>query len=128
MIKRYTSDPLEIEAIKFNGENYKECEDFIGKKNYDNTLNYPNIKTKEGIMEVSIGDYIIKGTHGEFYPCKPDIFEYKYRETLKIKPKMTKIQILYGKSLVEKIKNNNIYNYIKVKVLKIVSRIERRIK
>ena len=78
MINKYKSIQVEIEAIKFDGENYKECEKFIGKENYDNTLDYLNIKTKEGVMHVSVGDYIIKGTHGEFYPCKPDIFEYKY--------------------------------------------------
>lgn len=36
------------------------------------------IKTLEGDMLVSIGDYIIKGVQGEFYPCKPDIFEQTY--------------------------------------------------
>ena len=29
-------------------------------------------------MEISIGDYIIKGVKGEFYPCKPDVFEMTY--------------------------------------------------
>lgn len=36
------------------------------------------IKTLEGEMTVSAGDYIIKGVKGEFYPCKPDIFEATY--------------------------------------------------
>ena len=36
------------------------------------------IKTLEGEMKASIGDYIIKGVKGEFYPCKPDIFEMTY--------------------------------------------------
>lgn len=36
------------------------------------------IYTLEGDMEVSLGDYIIKGVKGEFYPCKPDIFEMTY--------------------------------------------------
>lgn len=31
-------------------------------------------------MEASIGDYIIKGVKGEFYPCKPDIFLATYEE------------------------------------------------
>lgn len=31
-------------------------------------------------MEASVGDYIIKGVAGEFYPCKPDIFEKTYEE------------------------------------------------
>ena len=29
-------------------------------------------------MKASVGDYIIKGVNGEFYPCKPDIFEKTY--------------------------------------------------
>lgn len=36
------------------------------------------IKTLEGVMEVSDGDWIITGVKGERYPCKPDIFEQTY--------------------------------------------------
>ena len=36
------------------------------------------IHTKEGTMAASLGDWIIKGVKGEFYPCKPDIFEATY--------------------------------------------------
>lgn len=36
------------------------------------------IRTLEGMMTASAGDYIIKGVNGEFYPCKPDIFEKTY--------------------------------------------------
>lgn len=73
----YIKRPLEIEAIIFDGDNFKECLKFIGD-NHDSTLNYPNIKTLEGTMKVSKGDYIIKGINGEFYPCKPDIFRKTY--------------------------------------------------
>ena len=38
------------------------------------------IPTLEGDMLVRPGDYIIKGVQGEFYPCKPDIFEQTYEE------------------------------------------------
>ena len=38
------------------------------------------IRTLEGDMKVSYGDYIIKGVNGEFYPCKPDIFEKTYEK------------------------------------------------
>ncbi len=37
-----------------------------------------SIKTLEGSMIASIGDWVIKGVAGEFYPCKPDIFEQTY--------------------------------------------------
>ena len=36
------------------------------------------INTLEGIMRANYGDWIIKGVKGEFYPCKPDIFEQTY--------------------------------------------------
>lgn len=36
------------------------------------------IHTLEGVMEASSGDWIIKGVAGEFYPCKPDIFDKTY--------------------------------------------------
>jgi len=38
------------------------------------------IETLEGEMHVSEGDFIIKGIQGEFYPCKPDIFEQTYEK------------------------------------------------
>lgn len=38
------------------------------------------IRTLEGDMRVSDGDWIVKGIEGEFYPCKPDIFEQTYQE------------------------------------------------
>lgn len=38
------------------------------------------IPTLEGDMTASFGDYIIKGVQGEFYPCKPDIFEQTYEK------------------------------------------------
>lgn len=38
------------------------------------------IRTMEGEHIASVGDYIIKGVAGEFYPCKPDIFEKTYEE------------------------------------------------
>lgn len=38
------------------------------------------IRTLEGDMRVSYGDWVIKGVKGEFYPCKPDIFVETYEE------------------------------------------------
>lgn len=43
------------------------------------TLSYElYVKTLEGEMKVSVGDYIIRGVKGELYPCKPDIFKDTY--------------------------------------------------
>lgn len=41
-------------------------------------VNYLDIVTLEGEMQASPGDWIIRGVQGEFYPCKPDIFEQTY--------------------------------------------------
>jgi hypothetical protein len=70
-----------IEYVIFDGDNFKECSDFIGENNFDNTLSYPNIITSEGIMRVNVGDYIIKEPFDKergYYLCKPDIFEKTY--------------------------------------------------
>lgn len=40
------------------------------------------IKTLEGDMKANIGDYIIKEINGEYYPCKPDIFEKTYERVI----------------------------------------------
>ena len=39
---------------------------------------YAEIKTLEGVMRANEGDWIIRGIAGEYYPCKPDIFEQTY--------------------------------------------------
>jgi hypothetical protein len=44
----------------------------------DPTTGYILIATLEGVMQAKPGDYVIKGTHGEFYPVKPEIFEANY--------------------------------------------------
>jgi hypothetical protein len=52
-----------------------------GKATYGQQKNGPVevlISTLEGVMRADIGDWIIKGVNGEFYPCKPDIFKATY--------------------------------------------------
>lgn len=79
MIKKYRKKPVTIEAIQWNGENLFEIDKFTqGKvKNHESVLIIP---TLEGDMYASLSDYIIKGVNGEFYPCKPDIFDKTYDE------------------------------------------------
>ena len=80
-MSKYRKKPVEIEAVKFNHEEW-----FLKKRGaYPMVTNdplsmKPIILTLEGPMHVSDGDYIIKGVKGEFYPCKPDIFEETYDE------------------------------------------------
>jgi predicted nucleotidyltransferase len=78
-LARYRKKPVVIEAMKFNGSNQDEIKRFTenGAINLRASMVIP---TEEGDMEASIGDYIIKGVQGEFYPCKPDIFEQTYEK------------------------------------------------
>lgn len=39
-----------------------------------------SIRTLEGTMYAEPGDFVICGVKGEFYPCKPDIFEATYEK------------------------------------------------
>ena len=85
-MKKYQKKPVVIEAIQFidNAERLTEISDFVGEGlsiDYSQPDN-PTLKiqTLEGVMTASVGDFIIKGVKGEFYPCKPDIFEQTYEE------------------------------------------------
>lgn len=92
MVKQYKKKPVAVSALQWNGRNLGELKDFVGEsltyefldtawevgKAKPFVLIY--IKTLEGDMLVSEGDYVIKGIKGEFYPCKPDIFEQTYEE------------------------------------------------
>ena len=78
MIRRYKTKPCEIEAIQWTGYNEKQVCDFVKDKHFVSWDGDLMIVTLEGEMRASIGDYIIKGLRGEFYPCKPDVFAKKY--------------------------------------------------
>lgn len=71
-----------IEAVQFTGNNVDEILEFA-KDSFNNpSTSKIVIPTLEGNMLASIGDYIIKGVNGEFYPCKPDIFDKTYEEVV----------------------------------------------
>jgi hypothetical protein len=82
--RRYRKKPVVIEAIQWTGENGQAMRDFFG--NIDGwgftsgaaSTGQIFIQTLEGTMLADRGDYIIKGVRGEYYPCKPDIFEETY--------------------------------------------------
>ena len=75
---RFRKKPVEVDAIQFVGGNRDQISDFVGKDLLLETQGTPTIQTLEGDMKVSIGDWVIKGVQGEFYPCKPDIFAQTY--------------------------------------------------
>jgi hypothetical protein len=76
---KYRKKPVVIEAVQYDSE-IQTVVDFAGFDNteFDHKTTKLYIKTLEGDMLVSRGDYVIKGVQGEFYPCKPDIFEATY--------------------------------------------------
>lgn len=79
MVKKYKTKPCEIEAVQWTGDNEQEIQIFTKGGSYITFLDEElRIRTLEGDMRADLGDYIIKGLKGEFYPCKPDIFEKKY--------------------------------------------------
>lgn len=76
---KYRKKPVVIEAVQWRGENYAEVLAFAKTlrtgRDEDGSLRIP---TLEGVMKAATGDWIIKGVKGEFYPCKPDIFDAIY--------------------------------------------------
>ncbi len=88
---KFRKKPVVIEAVQWNGKNFDEAMNFMqefhgSKFNYENAEEAAykcgkiSIRTLEGIMTCNKMDWIIKGVNGEFYPCKPDIFEKTYEE------------------------------------------------
>jgi hypothetical protein len=80
-IKRYKKKPVEVQAVQLTPENGPIVWEWADSKPYyepDGTLSGLSIYTLEGRMKADFGDYVIKGVKGEFYPCKPDIFEATY--------------------------------------------------
>lgn len=76
---KYRKKPVVIEAVQWDGYNIEEIQSLES----DRELHYFEggeliICTLEGNHHASVGDYIIKGVHGELYPCKPDIFAETY--------------------------------------------------
>lgn len=88
MIKKYRKKPVVVEVMALGRDNFSEVAKWCGGEIYTvKNENNPwkkrgmigiTIKTLEGNMLAEVGDLIIKGVKGEFYPCKPDIFVATY--------------------------------------------------
>lgn len=80
----YRKKPVVISAVRF--EDTPDSLVAIGRMGLDPiVVSYADpaapiltIKTLEGVMSANVGDYVIRGVKGEFYPCKPDIFLQTY--------------------------------------------------
>ena len=92
VVVRFRKKPVEVEAMRWPRIRSRDSgisvraqpfHDWIGEDFTEQAWDgqgylYGRIKTLEGTMEAAPGDWIIKGIKGEFYPCKPDIFEATY--------------------------------------------------
>ena len=100
--RRFRKRPVVIEAVRLTWPTWNEICDFVdvgdladGKpqgcyvlpdgstteeNQGDASVLGLHIPTLEGLMLATEGDWVIKGVQGEFYPCKPDIFEATYEE------------------------------------------------
>ena len=74
---RYRKKPVVVEAKQYtrNGLEAEEVANWCGGTQTDDGL---IIHTLEGDMLAEYGDWVICGVKGQFYPCKPDIFEQTY--------------------------------------------------
>ena len=91
-MSEYRKKPVVIQAVQLKRDNLKEIETFLAGRVMPDMyqalggwdINWGNsevtINTLEGKMVARPGDWIIKGVKGEFYPCKPDIFEATYEK------------------------------------------------
>ncbi len=84
-MSKYRKKPIVIDAYQFHAIDFTECPEWLQNFLNNSNLceihdNHITIKTLEGWMIASKGDYIIRGIKGEFYPCKPDIFESSYEK------------------------------------------------
>ena len=92
---KYKKKPVVIDAVQWTGKNRREMFDFLTQDTFKNeTMEISDkhfyidrhndgglvIKTLEGEHLATIGDYIIRGVQGEYYPCKEDIFLQTYEK------------------------------------------------
>lgn len=79
---KYRKLPVVIEAERFEKGNENRAYNFVtcnAAADWNESGNpILKIQTLEGVMTATLGDWIIRGVAGEFYPCKPDVFEATY--------------------------------------------------
>lgn len=75
---KYRKKPVVIEAMQCTYENVPAILAWVGSSARLVSEGAVAIDTLEGEMWATEGDFVIKGIKGEFYPCKPDIFQATY--------------------------------------------------
>jgi hypothetical protein len=82
-MKQFRKKPVVVDAMQFVAGQLESAAKWSGGilvvENNQKIVGL-SIATLEGRMTANLGDWIIKGVKGEFYPCKPDIFEQTYEE------------------------------------------------
>ncbi|HHP7503378.1 TPA: hypothetical protein ACSGGR_002308 [Staphylococcus aureus] len=83
MIRKARKKPVEIEFVKYTGDNKREIYDWTNAKVCDvidrlDGSTYFGVNTLEGFLIVKVGSYIVKGVEGEFYPVESNIFNKTY--------------------------------------------------
>jgi hypothetical protein len=83
-MKMYVKKPIPVPALQWKGDNLQEIKDFCKDENLEEMCFTNNkdlwIKTREGQLMAQVGDFIMKGIEGEFYPCAESIFKKTYDE------------------------------------------------
>lgn len=74
---KFRKKPIVIDAVEFDGDT-ETLKMFGVPFEQDFPEDAPKINTLEGKLIISFGDWVIRGVNGEYYPCKPDIFEKTY--------------------------------------------------
>lgn len=87
-MQKFRRKPTVLEAVKWRGSNFAEVIEFLkitsatggvaGEDAVTRINDKIKINTLEGTMTADVGDWILRGTAGEIYPCKPDIFKNIY--------------------------------------------------
>lgn len=75
----YVKKPIPVEAIQWTGDNFDEVREFMSDSHVIiTTYNELIIPTLEGDMKAPKESWIIRGTKGEYYPCRGDVFKETY--------------------------------------------------
>lgn len=97
MSNHFRKKPVAIEAIRWTGSNQNELQRWAASHGarpdwiFDGSALF--IRTLEGKMLASIGDWVIRGVAGEFYPCKPEIFAQTYDAAGAVEPEPREAQL-----------------------------------
>jgi hypothetical protein len=80
----YRKKPVVIQAVQWTGENNIEILNFCSRCYITSSGKTKDliVSTLEGDMSALVGDYIIRGVKGEFYPCKEEIFHMTYEDVV----------------------------------------------